>query len=66
MDRAHRGKEKIRNILLRDQDPVEGDLPPKPKWMRLKTYEKYVRRFDRYDGALAQGRAGKPMMSRPK
>ena len=66
VDRAHRGKEKIKNILLRDEDPEHWDLPPKPKWMRMRTYENYVRRFDHYDSALAQGPAGKSMTSRPK
>ena len=66
VDRAHRGKEKIKNILLGDEDPDEWDLPPKPKWMRIKTYENYVRRFDHYEAALAQGPDGKSMMSRPK
>jgi len=66
VDRAHRGKEKIKNILLADEDPDKWDLPPKPKWMRVKTYENYVRRFDHYEAALAQGPDGKSMMSRPK
>jgi hypothetical protein len=64
MDRAHRGKEKIKKILLGEEYSDEWDLPPKPKWMRIKTYKKYEARFDHYDGALAQGPDGKSMMSR--
>jgi hypothetical protein len=66
IDRAHRGKEKIKNILLGDENADEWDLPPKPKWMRTKTYEKYVRRFDHYEGALSQGPDGKFLMSKAK
>ena len=66
VDRAHRGKEKIRNILLRDQEPHDWNLPPKPKWMRMKTYEKYEALFNKYDNALAQGLSGKSLMPRRK
>ena len=66
IDRAHRGKEKIRNILLGGKNPENWDLPPKPKWMRTKTYEKYVQRFNHYEDALAQGPDGKFLMSKAK
>jgi hypothetical protein len=32
-----------------DRDPDEWDLPPKPKWMRWRTYNRHVQRFDAYD-----------------
>jgi hypothetical protein len=32
--------------LIADFDPDEWDLPPKPKWMRWRTYNRYVERFD--------------------
>jgi hypothetical protein len=52
VDRAHRGKAKIKAKLIGDEDPEEWDLPPKPKWMRWHTYNKYVEKFDRYEGQL--------------
>ncbi len=64
IDRAHRGKEKIKNILLGGEDPDDWDLPPRPKWMRVKTYDKYVEKFDHYEAALAAGPDGKSLMSR--
>jgi hypothetical protein len=52
MDRAYLGKEKIKQRLIGDLDPQDWDLPPKPKWMRWKTYHRYVERFERYEAAL--------------
>jgi hypothetical protein len=37
VDRAHRGKAKIKAKLIGTCDPDEIDLPPKPKWMRWRT-----------------------------
>src|SRR5215472_3305447 len=41
-DRAHRGQEKIKSRLcsIGGFDPDEWDLPPKPKRMRWKTYNR--------------------------
>jgi len=55
MDRAHLGKERIKRRLIGELDPEEWDLPPKPKWMRWKTYNRYVERFERYEAALDAG-----------
>lgn len=33
-------------------DPDDWDFPPKPKWMRLRTYERHERRFDRQEEKL--------------
>jgi hypothetical protein len=52
MDRAHRGKAKIKARLIGTCDPDEWDLPPKPKWMRWRTYHRYVEKFDRYEELL--------------
>jgi hypothetical protein len=52
MDRAHLGKERIKRRLIGELDPQEWDLPPKPKWMRWKTYHRYVERFEEYEAAL--------------
>jgi hypothetical protein len=52
VDRAHRGKAKIKARLIGTCDPDEWDLPPKPKWMRWHTYNKQVDKFDRYEGRL--------------
>ena len=55
IDRAYLGKEKIKRRLIGELDPEEWDLPPKPKWMRWKTYHRFVERFDRYEAALDAG-----------
>jgi hypothetical protein len=52
MDRAHLGKERLKRRLIGELDPEEWDLPPKPKWMRWKTYHRHVERFERYDAVL--------------
>jgi hypothetical protein len=38
-------------------DAGEWDLPPKPKWMRWKTYNQTEQKFDRYNATLFQGAA---------
>ena len=53
--RAHLGKERIKSRLIANLDPDEWDLPPKPRWMRRKTYERYEMRFDRYEEILDYG-----------
>jgi hypothetical protein len=53
--RAHRGQAKIKQRLIGDCDPDEWDLPPKPKWMRWATYNRFVERFDRYEAILSEG-----------
>jgi hypothetical protein len=47
--RAQFGKERIKARLIGDLDPDKWDLPPKPKWMRWKTYNRYIERFDDYE-----------------
>jgi hypothetical protein len=54
-NRAHRGKAKIKRRLTGDLDPDEWELPPKPKWMRWRTYNRYEERFDRYEAILEDG-----------
>ena len=51
-DRAYLGKERIKARLIGDRDPAEWDLPPKPRWMRWATYNRYVERFDNYEESL--------------
>ena len=53
-NRAHRGQAKIKSQLIADLDPDEWDLPPKPKWMRWRTYNRYVQKFDAYEDTLSQ------------
>lgn len=53
--RAHRGKDKIRLRLIGDLEISEWDLPPKPKWMRWKTYNRAVAKFDHYEDILDEG-----------
>jgi hypothetical protein len=54
VDRAHRGKAKINSRLcsIGGFDADEWDLPPKPKWMRWRTYNRAEEKFDRYEAAL--------------
>jgi hypothetical protein len=51
-DRAYLGKERIKARLMGDLDPQEWELPPKPRWMRWATYNRYVERFDDYEEML--------------
>ena len=51
-DRAYLGKERIKARLIGDLDPQDWELPPKPKWMRWATYNRYVERFDDYEERL--------------
>jgi len=45
----------IKSRLIANLDPDEWDLPPKPQWMRWKTYERYEMKFDRYEEILDYG-----------
>jgi hypothetical protein len=52
--RASMGQSRIRSRLcsISGFNPDEWSLPPKPKWMRWKTYNRYERQFDRYETTL--------------
>jgi hypothetical protein len=54
-NRAHLGKARIKSRLIGSLDPDEWELPPKPKWMRWKTYNRHVERFDQYEAELEHG-----------
>ena len=53
-NRAHIGQAKIKSRLNADPDPDNWNLPPKPKWMRWSTYNRYVEKFDAYEEVLSQ------------
>jgi hypothetical protein len=55
--RANRGKSKIKASLIRDCNPDEWNLPPKPKWMRWGTYNRCKERYDAYQEILDYGTA---------
>ena len=55
VDRAHRGKAKIKARLIGTGDPDEWDLPPKPKSIRWHTYNRYEQKFHEYEEVLDQG-----------
>ncbi|MGA8689539.1 MAG: hypothetical protein WB662_06425 [Methyloceanibacter sp.] len=55
VDRAHFGQAKIKSRLIGNCDPDEWDLPPKPKWMRWRTYNRFEQKFDKYEDALNEG-----------
>jgi hypothetical protein len=48
-NRGHTGKAKIKARLIGDLDPDDWELPPKPKWMRWRTYKRLEERFEAYD-----------------
>jgi hypothetical protein len=56
-NRAHQGKAKINSRLcsIGGFDPAEWDLPPKPKWMRWKAYNRAKEKFDSYEAILDAG-----------
>jgi hypothetical protein len=54
-NRAHHGKAKIKARLIADLDPDEWELPPKPKWMRWRTYNRLEEKFDRHEEILERG-----------
>jgi hypothetical protein len=41
--------------LLSDCDPDEWDLPPKPKGMHWRTYDRLAEKFDHYEEILEEG-----------
>jgi hypothetical protein len=51
-DRAYLGKERIKARLIGDLNPDDWELPPKPRWMRWKTYNRYEEKFDNYEEIL--------------
>jgi hypothetical protein len=55
--RAHIGKDRINRRICRAGkfNPGEWDFPPKPKWMRWRTYNRAEKLFDRYDEILDFG-----------
>jgi hypothetical protein len=55
--RAHLGQSRIKSRLIGQNDPDEWDLPPKPKWMRWRTYNRLEGQFDHYEAVLDYGTA---------
>ena len=55
--RAHHGQSKINSRLcsIGRFDPEDWNFPPKPKWMRWKTYKRLEQKFDRYEDILDSG-----------
>jgi hypothetical protein len=53
-DRIWNAKAKINRRLceLGGYNPEDWEFPPKPKWMRLQTYERYEERFDSQEEKL--------------
>jgi hypothetical protein len=60
-NRAHAGQARIKARLIGDLDPNEWDLPPKPKWMRWRTYNRYRAQYDTYEAVLDDGMVAKLM-----
>jgi len=55
--RAHHGQSKINSRLcsIGRFDPEDWNFPPKPKWMRWKTYNRHEQKFDDYEEILGSG-----------
>lgn len=56
-NRAHRGKALLNRRLcsIGGLDSEDWDFPPKPKWMRWRTYRRAEEQFDRYETILEEG-----------
>jgi hypothetical protein len=56
-NRAHRGKAKITSRLcsIGGLNPDDWDFPPTPKWIRWRTYNRAMEKFDRYESILDEG-----------
>jgi len=54
VDRAYRGQSKIKSRLIGNHDLDEWELPPKPKWMRWRTYQQHVQRFEGYENVIEE------------
>lgn len=59
IQRAHEGKARIKSKLcsIGGFDPDEWEFPPKPKWMRCRTYDRAEEQFNRYQAKLYGGLA---------
>jgi hypothetical protein len=57
ISRAYQGLARINSRLCRigGFDPDEWEFPPKPKWMRWRTYNRGEEKFDRYEAILDKG-----------
>jgi hypothetical protein len=57
VNRAHQGKARINSRLcsIGGLDPDKWDFPPKPKWMRWRTYNRAEEKFNRYENILDEG-----------
>jgi len=52
--RAITAREKVKDRLIGDLDRRECDLPPKPKWMRWRTYERLAAKYCFQQNAIDQ------------
>ena len=59
-NRGHRGKAKINSRLcaVGGLNPDDWDFPPKPKWMRWRTYNRAEKKFGCYEAILDEGTLG--------
>lgn len=51
-DRAITAREKVKSRLIDDLNPRHWDLPPKPKWMRWRTYERLADKYRLQQGII--------------
>lgn len=53
-DRAITAREKVKDRLIGELRPRPSDLPPKPKWMRWKTYARLERKYFSYEDTIEE------------
>jgi hypothetical protein len=49
-----RGNDKVKARLIASFNPDAWEFPPKPKWMRWKTYERYIEKHEHYVAIIDQ------------
>ena len=53
-NRAITAREKVKSRLIGDLNPRDWELPPKPKWMRWRTYDRLAEKYCLQQGKIDQ------------
>ena len=57
-NRAITAREKVKSRLIGDLNPRGWELPPKPKWMRWRTYDRLLEKYCLQQGKIDHIMAG--------